>query len=344
MKTRRRQAGPAPAAGRAGEAILLFDTGGSVVFASPGVPDLVDGPIARQSDLERALSLEPGAALAAAELVGGSWTERPLESADGRPGHRLRLTVHAIELALGEGEPVRLVVARDVAGSRESQRMQDAFSRILAHELRTPITSIYGGAQLIADPSISTETRTEAARTVAAEAERLYRTVEDLLVFARFDEPLELSDSPVLLQRFVPQLARAEAERFTRVRVAASIPEDLPAVRGRQAAIEQVLRHLLASAARFAPLDSTIRIRAVVNGDLVEVRVVDHGPPISAEEAATMFDLFSRTPRTSSDASGANLGMFVARRLVEAMGGTLRALASRHPTLIMTLPVFPIED
>jgi signal transduction histidine kinase len=322
----------------------MFDTAGSVVFASPEVPELVRGRIVRQADLEEALALVPGAAILDAERVGGARTERPLESADGRPGHRLRLTVHAIELSAGDGDPVRLVVARDVAGSRGSAPMQEAFARILAHELRTPITSIYGGAQLIADPSISAETRLEAARTVAVEAERLYRTVEDLLVFARFDEPLELGDSPVLLQRFVPQLARTEAQRYARVRVAPSIPEDLPPVRGRQSAIEQVLRHVLASAARFAPLDSTIRVRASVKGDTVEVRVVDHGPPISPEEAATMFDLFSRTPRTASDASGANLGMFVARRLAEAMGGRLRALPSRQPTLVMTLPVVPIED
>jgi signal transduction histidine kinase len=327
-----------------GEGVLLFDTAGELVFASPEVPDLVGGAITSQSDLEDALELRHGAAIADAERVGGTRTDQPLRIAHSQPGQELRLTVHAIELSAGDGDPVRLVVARDVSRSGESAMLRDAFARILAHELRTPITSIYGGAQLIADATISAETRHEAARTVAAEAERLYRTIEDLLVLARLDEPLDIGDSPVLLQRFLPALVHSESARFPGIRIASRIPSDLPPVRGRQGYIEQVVRHLLASAARFTPIGSTIWVRAESKADEVEVRVVDHGPPITRDEAARMFDLYSRTPRTAGDASGANLGMFVARRLVEAMGGRLGAAPSRRPTLVLTLPVFPIED
>jgi signal transduction histidine kinase len=327
-----------------GEAVLLFDRSGDLLFASPELARLVGQSIERETDLETALSLEHGSALQAAELLGGAPSEQPLDRDVGDPNGHLRLTVHAIELSAGNGEPVRLVVARDVTRSRESRAMRDAFARILAHELRTPITTIYGGAQLMADASISEETRREAATTVAHEAERLYRTVEDLLVFASLDDALELGDAPVLLQRFVPQLVHAEAERLQGVRLAVRLPDDLPPVRGRQGSIEQVLRHLIASAARFAPRGSTVRVTGSDKVGFVELRIVDHGPPITPLEAETMFDLFTRTPRASSDASGANLGLYVARRLVEAMGGSIRALASRRPTLVVSLSVFPPED
>jgi two-component system sensor histidine kinase KdpD len=259
------------------------------------------------------------------------------------PGHSLRITVHAVRLSAAT-EPLRLVVARDVSGSSGSAFLRDAFARILAHELRTPITSIYGGAQLLTETTVSGETRRAAAATVATEAERLYRTVEDLLILARFDEPLEFGDSPVLLQRFLPGLVHGEAERFEGIHFAVRMPNDLPPVRGRQGYVEQVVRHLLESASRFAPIGSTVRTSGAAANGHVEVRVVDHGPPISPDEAASMFDLFSRTPRATSDASGANLGMYVARRLVEAMGGTIRAVPLKRPTLLLTLPVFPVED
>lgn len=326
------------------QAILIFDEDGEVLFASPEVPSLIGRPIRRQADLEAALALTPDTAIAEAEAIGGSPSDRPLESAPGGSQAPLRLTVHALALTTGEGGRQRLVVARDVTLSRESGLLRDALAHILAHELRTPVTSIYGGAQLILDPSISDATRTEAARTVASEAERLYRTVEDLVILARFDEDLELGDAPVLLQRFLPVVAAAEGARFPIVGVRSSVPDDLPAVRGRQGYIEQVVRHLLASAARFSPADAPVLLQARVRRRDVEVRVVDHGAPITPHEAATMFELYARNPRTSADSSGANLGLFVARRLVRAMGGEIRALTTRRPAIAFTLPIFPDDE
>ena len=153
------------------EAILLFDTPATSSSRAARC-ELPDRRIERRRISRIYLQLEAGTALAAAEAVGGNPTERPLEC--GRsPAAQVRLTVHAIELSTGEGEPVRLVVARDVTRSAKSIVLHDAFARILAHELRTPVTSIYGGAQLMVDPTISEGTRREAALTVASEAERL---------------------------------------------------------------------------------------------------------------------------------------------------------------------------
>ena len=219
--------------------------------------------------------------------------------------------------------------------------LREAFGRIVAHELRTPVTTIYGGAQLIADPSVSEETRLEAARSVAAEAERLYRTVEDLVVLARIDELTDLDDAPILLQRFLANVLRAEEPRFSSARFVADVPGDLPAVAGRQGYVEQVVRHLLVGAARLNPPNGLVRLIARARARDVEVRVVADGPPITADEARMMFDLFARLPHTAADASGANLGLFVARRIIEAMGGTIHARPTRRPTLAFRLRIFP---
>lgn len=326
------------------QAILIFDEAGEVLFASPEVPRLIGRPIRRQADLEAALALAPDTAISDAEAVGGSPSLRPLDSAPSGSQAPLRLTVYALSLASGDGGRRRLVVARDVTLSRESGVLRDALADILAHELRTPVTSIYGGAQLILDPSISDVTRAEAARAVASEAERLYRTVEDLVILARFDEDLELADAPVLLQRFLPLVAGSEGARFPMVGVRSLVPDDLPPVRGRQGYIEQVVRHLLASAARFSPAGAPVTLQARQRRTDVEVRVIDDGAPISPEEAATMFDLYARNPRTAANSSGANLGLFVARRLVRAMGGEIRALTTKRPAIAFTLPIFPDDD
>ena len=217
-----------------------------------------------------------------------------------------------------------LVVARDVSGVRRSSDLREAFASVVSHELRTPVTTIYGGAQLLVDPAMSEATRSEAAAAVAEEAEHLYRVVEDLVVLARYDQPLTTTDDPVLLQRFVPEVVASEASRGG-IRVTVDVPAGLPAVVARGGYVEQVVRHLVTSAVRFSPRDGAVSVTARVAGEAVEVLVRDSGSSITEAEAAQVFDLFHRSARTVTDASGANMSLFVCKRLVEAMGGRIWA-------------------
>jgi K+-sensing histidine kinase KdpD len=72
--------------------------------------------------------------------------------------------------------------------------------------------------------------------------------------------------------------------------------------------------------------------------DVVELHIVDAGPGRDAAAGASAFDLFARGPRSAADASGANLAMVVARRMIERMGGTVRAEAADHGITVVALP------
>lgn len=215
-----------------------------------------------------------------------------------------------------------------IAGERRASELRNAFNSIVSHELRTPITAIYGGAKLLArrTPELDEKTRLELTDDLAAEADRLYRLVEDLLVLARSEQgAIEMSDEPIVLPRLAERVVASEQSRWPAARFELSSDGDIAPVRGEVTYVEQVLRNLLSNAAKYSPAGS---VTAVVVDEIpggVRVRVMDEGTGIDPEEAENLFDLYYRSAATAGQAGGAGIGLFVCRSLVEAMSGRIWA-------------------
>ena len=105
----------------------------------------------------------------------------------------------------------------------------------------------------------------------------------------------------------------------------ALVPPGLPPVSGDRTYLEQVVRNLVANAAKYSPPTSTVEVKAEVRPGEIAVLVLDEGPGFATDEAANLFDLFYRSPATAKKASGAGIGLYVARALIEAMGGRIWA-------------------
>ncbi len=249
-----------------------------------------------------------------------------------RPTSWVEVTSYPVASGGEEGRAVRVIVCRDVSAFRQGQALREAFLGLLSHELRTPVTTIYGGASVLArsDASLAAATRAEILADVAHEADRLYRLVEDLLVLARFDEGIQLGDEPALLQRLVPVVVGQERGRWPTVDFAVEVAADLPAVRGDETSITQVLRNLISNAAKYGDASGSVTVVVDAIADGVAVHVRDDGPGINPLEAEDIFDPFYRSASTAKMAGGAGIGLYVSRRLVEAMRG--RIWAARRAT------------
>lgn len=242
-----------------------------------------------------------------------------------------------------EGVPVRMFgIGRDVtdrrlaederdallAAERESSALRDAFIGVLSHELRTPITTIYGGVKMLTRETSSLD---EAGRRtilddVEAEADHLRRLVEDLLVLTRAERgQIELPEEPIQLLHIMRRAAASEAGRWSDRRFEVPSVRWLPLVVGDDTSIEQVLRNLLGNAAKYSQPGTTIRIALETDDREVRVLVIDEGVGIAADEADHLFQLFYRSVATARTVSGAGIGLYVSRRLVEAMGGRIWA-------------------
>jgi K+-sensing histidine kinase KdpD len=209
---------------------------------------------------------------------------------------------------------------------RRSQDVGRAFIGVVSHELRTPITSIYAGAKLLSRRVGNEQEQAEMAADIEAEADRLYRLTEDLLVLTRLERhDLELGREPILLQHLLGRVVASEQRRWPLVTFELRVEGSLATVMGEESYVEQVVRNLLGNAAKYSPTGGHIEVVAEDLDAGVAVRVLDHGPGIGSSDPAQLFALFYRAPGTASQASGAGIGLFVCDQLVRAMGGALWA-------------------
>jgi signal transduction histidine kinase len=234
-------------------------------------------------------------------------------------------------------------VLRDLAETHDLRREREAFLSIMSHELRTPITTIYAGSSVLArSANLSRPASHALALDISAEAARLYDLVEDLIVIARIErEVIDPSDEPVLLQRVADVTTRVLASRAPDVPFIRAGITDPPPVRGDPTYIEQCARDLALAATRFGDPDRPVTLRLDHDDTAGEVafRVLDRGPQLSAAESAHAFDL--QGDAAIGRMAGIGVGPFVARHLVETMGGRVWARNRPDPGVEMAfaLPV-----
>ena len=225
------------------------------------------------------------------------------------------------------------MVLRDVTEARRREAVRETFIGVLSHELRTPVTTIFGGAKLLAreHSTLDEETRRGIFRDIYEEAERLQRLVEDVVALNRFGEDGgDIGWEPVLLQRLLPRVVEfrggALAGRVLRRSTSPRHCRPSSPIRpmsSRSSATSCPTPPSTAAPAR--PSRSPPRpTRARCSS-----RVLDDGPGFPADETSRLFELFYRSPGTATTASGAGIGLFVCARLIAAMGG--RIWASPRP-------------
>jgi len=248
---------------------------------------------------------------------------------------RVLLVVEPLVGSAGEssGQAITVIPFRT---EEDPQTLQRALGSVLAHELRTPMTTVYGSAELLGRPGLAEAIRVEAAHAVVLAAGQLHRVIEDLVLLVRWSgDPVD--SEPVLVQHAMRTLV--DRGMAIEVPVDLEIESDLPPVQGTEAIVVHLLRNMLAHAIANSPPGGRVAIAARRNDAHVELRIRDDGEPLDDGERTRAFELFAPTARQSADPSGANLSLVVARRLVERLGGTIHA--GDRPEggeLVVTLP------
>ena len=312
-----------------GDGVVVCAADGRVTLANPAsqelfpdVNQLTYGEILDQFNdaAERAPGL--GTSGGPVELSMKATTDRWIELS----------TYPVIGSGLPTGGNETIIVLRDVTDARRREAIRETFVGVLSHELRTPVTTIYGGAKLLAreDSTLDDETRRSVFADITEETERLHRLVEDVVALNRFgDSAGDIGAEPVLLQRVLPRVIASEEGRWPGVTFRAEIEPNLPTVLADPTYVEQVFRNLLSNGAKYGGAGASIEVVATSGLDEVQVRILDDGPGFPADETDRLFERFYRSPGTAASASGAGIGLFVCARLMAAMGG--RIWASPRP-------------
>jgi two-component system, OmpR family, sensor histidine kinase BaeS len=250
----------------------------------------------------------------AADRVAAGDYEARVEARGPREVQRLGTAFNAMTERLGSNEARRRQLLADVA-----------------HELRTPLSVIQANLEALIDGVHPTD---EAhLRSVLEETRVMSRLLNDLQTLSTAEagaltlhreptEPLDLVDAAV--RSFATQAGEAGVRLETRV------TDPIAEVEVDRMRIGEVLSNLLSNALRHTPSGGVVMVAAAATGDGVEFSVTDSGSGIATERLPHVFDRFSKAP----DSPGAGLGLAIAKSLVEAHGGRIRAESDTTGTTI----------
>lgn len=225
----------------------------------------------------------------------------------------------------------RIQLVADVDRARlaaEADKLRSALLRSISHDLKTPLSAIFGTASALRDYSstMPEADRADLLATVVDESERLNRFIANLLDMTRIESgAIEPNVSLHFVGDVVGTALRRAAKIVAQHHTEIDIPPDLPMLKLDPVLFEQVLFNLLDNAAKYAPPGSTIRVQGWADGGFVFIQVMDEGPGIPEDSLEKIFDSFYRVSKTDSVRAGTGLGLSICRGFVEAMSGTITA-------------------
>ncbi len=272
-------------------------------------------------------------------------------------GHRIPILMNAAPLRGSDGNVDGAVaVFQSISALKEVERLKDDFISIAAHELRTPVTSIKGFAQLLyrrfrleTPGAVGTE-EIRGLEVIIQQAERLARLTGTILDVSRLDLgsmqlQMEGLDLGALVQEVTGRM-QITTDRHTITVHYRGRGESL-AVLGDAGRLEQVLGNLVANAVKYSPGGGEVRVEIGREGDQVVVAVQDQGIGIPAEQQGLIFGRFYRAKNVSQPGfSGLGLGLYLASEILARHGG--RIWVDSQPgagsTFYFSLPALPDED
>lgn len=232
--------------------------------------------------------------------------------------------LHA-RVALGSGDAEIVQLAKDIDEMVARLNLvidgQSRFIAYAAHELRSPLTVLYGELQLALRRSRSLdEYRATISESLDA-VKRLNRLVEDLLFLARIGAEKRELPVPTSLGDIVSNATYWVDTAAEEKSITIDIDVDEAAIVTSAMAIERILRNLLDNAVRHSPRGGKVSLRARVDHENIELMVNDEGPGILPSDRARIFEPFFRADEERQRDTGSGLGLALVREIARAHGG-----------------------
>jgi K+-sensing histidine kinase KdpD len=227
---------------------------------------------------------------------------------------------------------------------RRLSALRADFVSLVSHELRAPMASIIGCATTLRERwrELQPDQRESFLALISNETTRLSTLIGDVLDTSRIEAgTFTYVFSEVDLAELVHETAAMVELGHDEVSVRTRVERTLPVVRGDRERLRQLLVNLLTNAAKYTVAGDEIDVKAGSSNGLVTVTVRDHGPGIPSEQQALVFEKFGRVNQGGKSKPGAGLGLFIARSIAEAHGGSLELSSERGmgATFTLRLPV-----
>jgi len=216
------------------------------------------------------------------------------------------------------------------------------FVSLVSHELRSPMAAVIGAARTLQDRwrMLSAAQRESFLALIGDETTRLAELVADVLDTSRIEAgTFSYRFDEVDLGRVVDEAVETAVLAQQDVPVVASVRGALPAIRGDRARLRQVLGNLIENAVKYSPEGGEVRVAASAANGTVRISVRDSGPGIPRDQQTRIFEKFGRGDVEGGSKPGSGLGLFIARSIAEAHGGSLDVSSGPEPGSTFTLSV-----
>ncbi|MFO7675938.1 MAG: ATP-binding protein [bacterium] len=257
-----------------------------------------------------------------------------------KDGHRLPVTVSAAPVVDRDGRDQGcVVVLHDVTREREIDRLKSEMVSTVSHELRSPLNSVIGFADLLDTPGLPAEKRRQYTRFIVSEGRRLERMVDDFLTLSRIEAGrFELAFKNVDLRELVDGLFAVEAGANPRHLLSCDIPPGFPAVRADRERIRRALHNLITNAIKYSPDGGPVTVSAEARDGWFEISVRDRGIGIRKEDLDKLFHRFQRVGRQDRpDIPGTGLGLAITAGIVREHGGEVRVESEHGQGSVFTI-------
>ena len=266
------------------------------------------------------------------------------------PENRQMLEICCAQIAMAIERLHYAEVAQDALVTMESERLRNSLLSAISHDLRTPLTSLVGSADLLAaNPQLEGDARTM-ARTISEQSQKMVGLMNNLLDMARLQAgAVTLNRQWNALEEVIGSALRLLNRALEGRPIKVDLPDDLPLLRVDAVLLERVIGNLVENAVKYSPAGSAIAITAQVEpqesqeeGAQVRVSIIDHGKGFAPQMAHHAFEKFTRGDNESAT-PGVGLGLAICRAIIDAHQGRIwiapQDAAHLGATVCFTLPV-----
>jgi len=334
------------------DGFVSFDAGRRVSYVSPAMAQLTCLPATGLVGLDERMF----AALLFAQAAGGQAvhdfvTLRAMQEGARREGvGRILVEMRpparrVLEMRLSEGQGAtvsQVLHIRDVTHESEVDQMKSAFLSVAAHELRTPMASIYGFTELLLTRELKPDKQRELLGRIYRQSEAMSSIIDELLDLARIEarQGKDFSFEACNLAAVMADTVRDFKPPHDRAPPVIHWPEHLPNVWVDRQKLQQAVLNVLSNAYKYSPGGGEVVLRVVSRiaqgRELVGLEVTDHGIGLSPEQVARVGERFYRADKSGS-IPGTGLGVAIVKEIIELMGGTLGLASTPGEGTVVTL-------
>lgn len=272
--------------------------------------------------------------LAGAEA--GQHTEKMLDIAGGR----YQLILNPVRN--GGDLSGAVLLAIDVTEKEKAEQMRREFTANVSHELKTPLHTIAGSAELLANNMVKEADKMDFYQRIQAETQRMIRLVEDIIRLSRLDEGADdIKREPVDLLALAEQTVRALADAAEKAQVGITLEGDAAVIEGIPQLLQSIVYNLCDNAIKYNRAGGSVAVSVQKAGGWVRLTVADTGIGISPEYQERIFERFYRVDKSrSKELGGTGLGLAIVKHAARLHNAKIELKSAENKGTVITV-TFP---